>query len=222
MTAQKRGSTQQAAKLNRQYKSRKQRPCDFCRKRKVCCIINGSLPCVRCEKLNGGNCTFNDGPIKKQRRNAPPKEYPAALTAPYIKQHDYEFSPLASSSLASSSSNLYQPEAQVNHCPPRPYIPIPPQMRTFVVGDRQPVDGCKPIGWPLQEFLGWFPLLPAEIRTPQSVTGGVLQNNDGNLEQRTHNQQGYSIGDVDGMGEDLHEYILKSDQKAAGSTPASG
>lgn len=211
MTAEKRGSTQQVAKLNRQYKSRKQRPCDFCRKRKVCCIINGSLPCVRCEKLNGGNCTFNDGPIKKPRRNAPPKEY--STPAPYmyqqtIKQHDYEFSPL------SSSSNTYQPTTQINECPPRPYMHIPPQMGTFLVGDRQPPDGCKPIGWPLQEFLGsgqWFPLLPADLRTSQTVpTAGVPQHYDGNLvDQRTHIQQAYPVGEADAMGEDFHEYILK-------------
>jgi hypothetical protein len=121
--------------------------------------------------------------------------------------HDYEFSPLA------SPANLYQPTQGID-CPPRPYMHIPPQMGSFLVGDRQPPDACKPYAWPLQEFMGsalWFPLLPAEIRTSHSMpTAQAAPTNDGNwAEQRGHNPQACPVGDVDGMGEDFQEYILK-------------
>lgn len=53
----------------RPYKSRSQRPCDFCRRRKTCCIIEKSIPCTACIQFNHGNCTFKEGPIKRINRN---------------------------------------------------------------------------------------------------------------------------------------------------------
>ncbi|OWB62089.1 hypothetical protein B5S29_g3005 [[Candida] boidinii] len=54
----------------RPYKSRKQRPCDLCRKRKTRCIILGSGPCQLCKKLNG-NCEFTDKvpPINRHKKS---------------------------------------------------------------------------------------------------------------------------------------------------------
>lgn len=44
------------------YKSRKQRPCDNCRKRKSCCIIENGIPCKLCKMFNK-KCTFDKGPV---------------------------------------------------------------------------------------------------------------------------------------------------------------
>lgn len=231
------------SRLNRQYKSRKQRPCDFCRKRKVCCIINGSLPCVRCEKLNGGECTFNDGPIKKSRRSQsapssahdpgfpgfrdpgmrdhprdptlhsylrdPARDYSTPMTivpplAPYMyppqARHEYDLAP-PPLGLGMPNHSAYQP---LHDAPARPHMHMPPQLGTFVV-DRPPTDGCKP-GWPLQELGGmtqWFPLLPAELRSSHPPPP---------LQAEPHAERGqpaYPIGDLESMGEDFHDYILK-------------
>jgi Fungal specific transcription factor domain/Fungal Zn(2)-Cys(6) binuclear cluster domain len=39
----------------------KQRPCDFCRLRKIACILKSQPPCVKCEK-SGRSCTFEKDP----------------------------------------------------------------------------------------------------------------------------------------------------------------
>lgn len=52
----------------RPYKSRSSRPCDFCRKRKTCCIIQDLIPCMACASFNKGCCTFLEGPIKRVAR----------------------------------------------------------------------------------------------------------------------------------------------------------
>lgn len=51
----------------RPYKSRTSRPCDFCRKRKTCCIIKDLIPCTVCTSFNNGRCTFLEGPVKRNR-----------------------------------------------------------------------------------------------------------------------------------------------------------
>lgn len=60
-----------ASKVNsvRPYKSRSKRPCDFCRRRKTCCIIEKSIPCLACVQFNKGNCTFVAGPLKRSRKS---------------------------------------------------------------------------------------------------------------------------------------------------------
>lgn len=52
----------------RPYKSRSSRPCDFCRKRKTCCIIKDLIPCMACIGFNKGRCTFLEGPIKRTKK----------------------------------------------------------------------------------------------------------------------------------------------------------
>lgn len=52
----------------RPYKSRSSRPCDFCRKRKTCCIIKDLIPCMACVGFNKGRCTFLEGPIKRTKK----------------------------------------------------------------------------------------------------------------------------------------------------------
>lgn len=50
----------------RTYKSRKSRPCDFCRHRKVACDMPHGPPCHRCAN-KGQPCTFEDGPGPRKR-----------------------------------------------------------------------------------------------------------------------------------------------------------
>ncbi|CAD6443354.1 dc53a095-2b7b-4dbf-9dd2-19702487e18e [Sclerotinia trifoliorum] len=52
----------------RSYKSRKYRPCDFCRARQVRCSISSAPPCQLCTS-HGKSCTFVDRPKKKRRPN---------------------------------------------------------------------------------------------------------------------------------------------------------
>jgi hypothetical protein len=53
----------------RSYKSRKYRPCDFCRARQVACKIDITPPCQLCSS-HGRECTFVERPKKKRRPNA--------------------------------------------------------------------------------------------------------------------------------------------------------
>lgn len=59
-----------ASRVNsvRPYKSRSKRPCDFCRRRKTCCIIENLIPCMACAQFNKGVCTFLEGPLKRRNR----------------------------------------------------------------------------------------------------------------------------------------------------------
>lgn len=61
-----------ASRVNsvRPYKSRSKRPCDFCRRRKTCCIIENTIPCMACVQFNKGECTFVSGPLKRGNRRA--------------------------------------------------------------------------------------------------------------------------------------------------------
>ncbi|KUJ08440.1 uncharacterized protein LY89DRAFT_690899 [Mollisia scopiformis] len=53
----------------RSYKSRKYRPCDFCRSRQVACKIDIAPPCALCSS-HGKACTFVERPKKKRRPNS--------------------------------------------------------------------------------------------------------------------------------------------------------
>ncbi|KAI1610285.1 hypothetical protein EDD36DRAFT_321284 [Exophiala viscosa] len=51
----------------REYKSRRYRPCDSCRGRKIACRIDSSPPCAFC-RSRGTDCTFLEKPVTKRRR----------------------------------------------------------------------------------------------------------------------------------------------------------
>ncbi|KIW15373.1 hypothetical protein PV08_05419 [Exophiala spinifera] len=51
----------------RSYKSRRNRPCDLCRTRKIACRIDCSPPCTFCQS-RGSECTFIEKPPAKKRR----------------------------------------------------------------------------------------------------------------------------------------------------------
>ncbi len=48
----------------RPYRSKKSRPCDLCRHRKACCVMQGSPPCMLCKK-RGVKCTFTQKPPER-------------------------------------------------------------------------------------------------------------------------------------------------------------
>jgi hypothetical protein len=50
----------------RTYKSRRERPCDLCRTRKVACRIDAAPPCALC-RTQGVTCTFIQRPGKRKR-----------------------------------------------------------------------------------------------------------------------------------------------------------
>lgn len=52
------------------YKSRKSRPCDACRRRKVTCDMPAGPPCKRCVHMNKA-CTFEEPPSQRKRRAIP-------------------------------------------------------------------------------------------------------------------------------------------------------
>lgn len=51
---------------SRPYRSRKERPCDACRRRKVLCDMPNGVPCIRCIRQRHP-CTFDQGPRKRLR-----------------------------------------------------------------------------------------------------------------------------------------------------------
>ncbi|KAH9828402.1 Fungal trans-domain-containing protein [Teratosphaeria destructans] len=58
------------ASQGRRYKSRKERPCDACRRRKVCCIREpGDEACSLC-RMQNGVCRYDQGPTPRRRRPA--------------------------------------------------------------------------------------------------------------------------------------------------------
>lgn len=114
-----------ANKVNsvRPYKSRTKRPCDFCRRRKTCCIIEKSIPCLACVQFNKGNCTFVSGPLKRVKRSDA-KEVPVvdskdAAAAPLLPgydyhdhDHDHDQASSVSSASSSNSTHTLQPPLQ--------------------------------------------------------------------------------------------------------------
>ncbi|RDW71375.1 hypothetical protein BP6252_07938 [Coleophoma cylindrospora] len=74
----------------RSYKSRKYRPCDFCRARQVACKIDIAPPCQLCAS-HGRGCTFVERPKKKRRPNASIDENGASLAAQTQQQQQQPF-----------------------------------------------------------------------------------------------------------------------------------
>ncbi|PVH13909.1 uncharacterized protein CXQ87_002028 [Candidozyma duobushaemuli] len=112
-----------ANKVNsvRPYKSRTKRPCDFCRRRKTCCIIEKSTPCLACVQFNKGNCTFVSGPLKRVKRSDAKEvpvvdsKEPAAPLLPGYDYHDHDHdhnhdqTPSASAPSSTSTQALQPP-----------------------------------------------------------------------------------------------------------------
>lgn len=63
----------------RKYRSRKQKPCDNCRRRRVCCVRDAEGDCALCSR-RGIPCTFSSEPERRLRRTKPD-------TAPQLAIH---------------------------------------------------------------------------------------------------------------------------------------
>lgn len=80
-------SSSQSYRGSRAYKSRRERPCDLCRARKVACRIDLAPPCNFCY-TQGSDCTFETAPIARKR--ALPAEYTLDVTSQrrgYLFEH---------------------------------------------------------------------------------------------------------------------------------------
>lgn len=79
-TVNKRGNTPVPSSANsiRPYRSRRNRPCDFCRRRKTRCDMLPEGICAMCKKING-HCTFVAQPAKKKKIEQ--KDSPKPLSA---------------------------------------------------------------------------------------------------------------------------------------------
>ena len=61
---------QQHDSNGRRYRSKKQRPCDVCRSRKIQCKLHGNeVVCEMCKKL-GRRCTYVLGPLRRKHRGS--------------------------------------------------------------------------------------------------------------------------------------------------------
>lgn len=67
---------EQSPAQGRKYRSRKHRPCDACRRRRIGCIKDaGSDNCITC-KVRNINCSYNEEPLKKKKKSIPSPEAP--------------------------------------------------------------------------------------------------------------------------------------------------
>ncbi|KAF5876088.1 putative fungal specific transcription factor domain protein [Botrytis fragariae] len=97
----------------RSYKSRKYRPCDFCRARQVRCSISSAPPCQLCIS-HGRSCTFVDRPKKKRRPNLAASNgdqssgsTTSTPTAP-LQQYDVSAAQLSPSFISQYSEHSFQ------------------------------------------------------------------------------------------------------------------
>ncbi|CAK4008924.1 transcriptional regulatory [Lecanosticta acicola] len=74
----------------RKYKSRKERPCDACRRRKVCCIREpGDGACSLC-RMQNSSCRYDKGPTSRRRRPAsgpPVTEDAESSSSVFLRRH---------------------------------------------------------------------------------------------------------------------------------------
>ncbi|KAF9891763.1 hypothetical protein FE257_003244 [Aspergillus nanangensis] len=89
----------------RPYRSKRHRPCDQCRERKLGCQTDGGLPCIRCRSADLP-CTFENPPPKRPRRDSPS----------WIQQGSHKASP--ESSAYPDTSLLSSWEDHPAHPPP--------------------------------------------------------------------------------------------------------
>ncbi|CAH6719264.1 hypothetical protein CLIB1444_02S04566 [[Candida] jaroonii] len=106
---------------SRPYKSRNQRPCDFCRKRKTCCIITDDNVCISCKKFNQDKCTFDEGPIKRIYKKK--MKVPILPSQGVIIKSDS--SRMTGRTSITKSHNHSIPSVPVTSIPSIPSVPIP-------------------------------------------------------------------------------------------------
>ncbi|KAL3469799.1 hypothetical protein BJX99DRAFT_240629 [Aspergillus californicus] len=88
---------QKDSHLYRPYRSKRLRPCDTCRRRKVACRIESQPPCENCR--NGGiDCLFETPPVKR-RRIIPANPSPAHDALPMAPWDDVDSDVVATGAL---------------------------------------------------------------------------------------------------------------------------
>ncbi|CCH46276.1 hypothetical protein BN7_5868 [Wickerhamomyces ciferrii] len=97
----------------RLYKSRKQRPCDNCRKRKSCCIIEDGIPCKLCKMFNK-SCTFEKGPVYTTTK-LPSKKALKQQKQQQLQQQSLIQSFKTQAGISSASSLNFQPLIDNQH-----------------------------------------------------------------------------------------------------------
>ncbi|EXJ57720.1 uncharacterized protein A1O5_12510 [Cladophialophora psammophila CBS 110553] len=110
----------------RPFRSRRDRPCDACRGRKIACRIETSPPCAFCES-RGSSCTFQNGPNNKRRRvfssSLPDVHYSQQDSLTAIPQTWEDFNAEAFDSAIFDSLDLAEdesPTGQNQGTPPQP------------------------------------------------------------------------------------------------------
>ena len=94
----------------RPYRSKRSRPCDHCRSRKVCCRIDTDLPCTNCRQSNV-SCTFLQPASKRPKPNPESLETSAAAV-----QHDIDF--------FSTLDGVFDNEFLLDPLPETQYLPV--------------------------------------------------------------------------------------------------
>lgn len=104
-------TTMQPGPGPRNYKSRKYRPCDFCRARQVACKIEVAPPCQLCQS-HRRECTFVEQPKKKRR---PPAESAGAPVAAAASSSQGSGSRAATGTPA-EGSRVHIGRSHMSHC----------------------------------------------------------------------------------------------------------
>ncbi|KAF7169974.1 hypothetical protein CNMCM5623_002498 [Aspergillus felis] len=116
----------------RRYRSKRQRPCDQCRERKLGCQTEGGIPCLRCRSADL-QCTFDNPPPQRimqvsqansQSDHTSNITVPAGADASLFSSWD-EPLPAASSRAASVTNVVVQPQQSFNvQAPPDGLSPV--------------------------------------------------------------------------------------------------
>ncbi|KAL4879708.1 fungal-specific transcription factor domain-containing protein [Aspergillus karnatakaensis] len=85
-----------ASSPRRVYRSRKQRPCDACRRRKICCVREANSPACSLCTLRSTTCTYNSKPNirRRQPQPQPPAESPSSTQSQASEPTAEEWTPL--------------------------------------------------------------------------------------------------------------------------------
>ncbi|KAI9835755.1 MAG: hypothetical protein M1819_001934 [Sarea resinae] len=115
-------------------RSRRDRPCDACRRRKSRCVINdGAKSCVMCD-FHGQDCTFVQEPQPRKRRANPnvKEEEPSKRRSPEVSSHP---KPLQNAAAAPSpKTEEPEPTATEDVPPPTKSLGLQPHAHSKYVG----------------------------------------------------------------------------------------
>ncbi|KAJ9136740.1 Fungal specific transcription factor domain protein [Pleurostoma richardsiae] len=91
----------------RKYRSKKQRPCDLCRSRKIQCKLQGNgVACEMCRKLGRG-CTFVLGPLTRKYRACASSDNGSRTETGSLLPYDQQEDPAMGEMSLSNNSDLH-------------------------------------------------------------------------------------------------------------------